>query len=325
MSRIERHPVASVIVATHNRADLLDECLKSILSDSSVVLREIIVVDNASADHTRSVVERAATGASLPVRYVVEEQLGHSAARNRGTKEARGEFLLFTDDDVLVADGWADALAGAFLDASIGAVGGRILPRWSSKPPPWIRGPHIVTLTLPDFGTERRFFAAGETPIGANMAFRSVVLRAFDPPFDPRVGHRGRSYGGAEEWLLCHRILASHRLFYEPSALVHHRITDDRIDWDYLRGAWLKGAMALARSERILGQPWPGAARRVVRAARTLRGARSIRRSNRSLHDPSAEDAWREFSSYGSAGRHIEMVLHGTPRLAEWIANRAAR
>src|SRR5438477_8864136 len=106
---------ASVIVSTRNRAELLRGCLESLLAERPAIGWEVIVVDNASTDETAATVERCHELADgIRLEYLVEERLGLSHARNRGVAEARGEYLLFTDDDVLVQSGWVNALCAGF-------------------------------------------------------------------------------------------------------------------------------------------------------------------------------------------------------------------
>jgi glycosyltransferase involved in cell wall biosynthesis len=65
---------------------------------------EIVLVDNGSTDHTRSIIEEAAS--DLPIRRCYEPQAGLSRARNAGLREAAGEYILWTDDDVMVSQTW---------------------------------------------------------------------------------------------------------------------------------------------------------------------------------------------------------------------------
>ena len=87
----------SVIIPTHNRADVLPRALDSVLAQTLAPL-EIILVDDGSV---------AGTGALLSdrypsVRYLKQENRGVSAARNRGISEARGEWIALLDSD----DAW---------------------------------------------------------------------------------------------------------------------------------------------------------------------------------------------------------------------------
>ncbi|MGY5765391.1 glycosyltransferase family 2 protein [Brachybacterium sp. DNPG3] len=88
-------PLISVVIATRNRAEMLLDSLHSVLSQTYRRL-EVIVVDDGSEDDTRTVVE----GIADPrVRYVGQEHSGISAARNRGTDHATGEWIAVHDDD----------------------------------------------------------------------------------------------------------------------------------------------------------------------------------------------------------------------------------
>ena len=94
----------TVILCTLNRCQSLAETLESIaistLPDS--VDWEILVVDNNSTDHTREVVEEFGRRYPDRFRYIFEPRPGKSYALNAGIREAQGEILAFTDDDVTV-------------------------------------------------------------------------------------------------------------------------------------------------------------------------------------------------------------------------------
>ena len=60
-----------------------------------------------------------------------------SRARNHGISEARGEVIVFTDDDVTIPDGWLAALLAPFADPECAGVGGAVTPIWESDVPPW--------------------------------------------------------------------------------------------------------------------------------------------------------------------------------------------
>lgn len=88
-------PLVSVIIPTYNRAALLREAIESVLAvDRRGFELEVIVVDDGSTDETSDVV------AALPVTYLrTTGNEGASAARNRGLRAARGEYIAFLDDD----------------------------------------------------------------------------------------------------------------------------------------------------------------------------------------------------------------------------------
>lgn len=100
----------SVIIPTHNRADILKTCLQK-LTEQQGVNYEIIVVDDGSTDHTEKIVENLKSkNACLRQHYVGQENLKfikqkashQGVARNRGVKAAKGEIIVFIGDDIFV-------------------------------------------------------------------------------------------------------------------------------------------------------------------------------------------------------------------------------
>ena len=92
--------LVSVVIPAYNRAELLVQAVTSVL-DQSYAAHEILIVDDGSTDGTREAVQ-AQFGGNPKVRYFWQKNAGVSAARNRGLKEASGEFLAFLDSD----DAW---------------------------------------------------------------------------------------------------------------------------------------------------------------------------------------------------------------------------
>ena len=91
-----RSPLVTVIIPTHNRANVLDRAIESVLSQSYPRI-ETIVVDDRSTDETEQVVRRYA---DQDVRYLKNEgRRGASATRNVGIRAARGRLIAFLDSD----------------------------------------------------------------------------------------------------------------------------------------------------------------------------------------------------------------------------------
>ena len=95
--RIElKPPLVSVIILYYKRREIIEETLRSALRQD-YSNREIIVIDNHSEDDLRQVVERLSAGIKL---IELQENMGACAGRNAGIRAARGEILVFIDDDV---------------------------------------------------------------------------------------------------------------------------------------------------------------------------------------------------------------------------------
>jgi glycosyltransferase involved in cell wall biosynthesis len=110
----------SVIIPTHNRADILKTCLEKVLSQQGQVDRdrtcqgvdfEVIVVDDGSTDNTEEIIKQfinhvGAIGQSrlhgTGIRYIKQPASHQAIARNRGVKEATGDIIIFIGDDIFV-------------------------------------------------------------------------------------------------------------------------------------------------------------------------------------------------------------------------------
>ncbi|CAM5436985.1 hypothetical protein GCM10010261_28610 [Streptomyces pilosus] len=227
-------PFVSVVVATRERAGQLARALDSLLAQRHPRF-EVVVVDNAPATTaTRTLVEGAY---GERVRYVCEPVPGLAAAHNTGLAAARGELIAFTDDDVVADARWLTELAAPFAaDPRLGCVTGLILPARLRTPAQVLLESHGgfakgFTPTTYDPGDPPRDeplfpFTAGRFGSGANMAFRTEVLRAVGG-FDPATGAGTPARGGDDLYGFVRVLTHGHRLHYTPYALVwhHHRET----------------------------------------------------------------------------------------------------
>lgn len=318
--------VASIIVCTHNRAELLRDCLRSILADNSTTRREIIVVDNGSSDRTYEVVADAqALQHDMRVRYIRELTLGKSYALNRGIAAASGALYLLTDDDVIVEDGWADALVRPFSDPAVIVAAGRVLPAWPFPPPAWLAdGPQAVVLTLPDLGPSPRALSPEETPVGANMALRGDRLLGSQSLFDPSLGPRGRLKFDYEEISFVQRIRANSVVRYEPAALVRHRIQAERMERSWLRRTYLHHGFGAERFEQLARKSRPNVAYRLAHFALTAVRAWWWRRRNDRSAALDARAVDQELQTFAWVGRATERLVGRFPRASDWLAERLA-
>lgn len=91
----------TVIIPTYNRAEILRKTLEGYAKQNgNHRILEIIVVDDGSNDHTREVVAEASFS-QVPLRYCYQHNAGLAAARNHAIREAKGDLLLFGDDDII--------------------------------------------------------------------------------------------------------------------------------------------------------------------------------------------------------------------------------
>ncbi|MEQ8685781.1 MAG: glycosyltransferase [Imperialibacter sp.] len=100
-------PKYSFIVPVYNRPDELRELLSS-LCDQQADHFEVIVVEDGSEQKADKVVDTF-TG-KLDLTYLFQPNAGPGAARNNGASQAKGEWLIFLDSDVIVPPGYVAAL-----------------------------------------------------------------------------------------------------------------------------------------------------------------------------------------------------------------------
>jgi glycosyltransferase involved in cell wall biosynthesis len=317
-------PTASIVVCTRNRSASLRACLAAIAADDSQTARELIVVDNGSSDDTQAVIASAArTGQHASLRSVWEPTAGLSVARNAGAAAARGEYVLYTDDDVRVKKGWTDALVAGFrLDNQVGAVAGRIVPEWETAPPSWLSEWIAHLVALHDYGLSTKELGEAEPPIGANMAVRrELILRL---PFDTSLGHCGQLAIGYEEILMARRFRKSSSIWYVPDAVAHHWVTASRITVRAVRRAAFHNGFGQARYDRANGQDTK---RMLATAAVPTLAARAFlqRARNRWSRNPGVASIQYEMSAFRELGRQLDLSVGGTTWLSDQLAKHLIR
>jgi glycosyltransferase involved in cell wall biosynthesis len=110
---------ASIIIPTFNGASRIGSCLEALIPQVMGRNIDILVVDDGSTDNLAAVVRRYPG-----VRLITQINAGPAAARNRGALEARGEILLFTDDDCVPMPDWLNAMLKPFDDPNVVAAKG---------------------------------------------------------------------------------------------------------------------------------------------------------------------------------------------------------
>ena len=259
----------TVAICTWNRAASLDRTLRSVAAAEPlrVLAREVLVVNNRCTDGTDAVLARHA-GAVPDLRRIWQPERGLSHARNAAVDAATGDYVLWTDDDVVVERNWLRAYEESLLSHPEAAFfGGPIEPEFEGGRPEWItRG----WARLADAYAERRFgdepFAIDRyrLPFGANMLLRRDYQRGHR--FSAHLGRRPTAAGeplvGGDETSIFRELLAGGaRGWWVPGAKVRHCIGRDRQTVAYVR-AYFEGqgvSEALARppvtGRRLFGRP----------------------------------------------------------------------
>lgn len=227
---MEALPIATVAVCTRDRPEDLRRCLEAfmLLPDDG---QEYLVIDNCPAtDATEELVKNYPK-----VRYVREDVPGSSAARNRALREAKHEFVAFTDDDAVPDPNWLRSLLGNFSDPRVMCVTGLIMPlELETEAQEWFErySPH-------GRGFERRIFDGAHcnplivSPVGvsASMALRKSSIESIGL-FDEALGAGTPTVGGEDCELFARILRSGYCIVYEPRALSWHR---HRRTWEELQ------------------------------------------------------------------------------------------
>jgi len=210
----------SVIIPTMNRWVNLQRALEAYLGQTALgEISEILVSDDGSTDKTPFVVSQIANASPVPIRYFRQQHRGAGSARNLAIREARGDLLLFTDDDVIPSPTLVEEHSKWHRqnpDPCV-AVLGSVPWHPAVHPTPFMNwlimgGP---MLNLRECSKRRElgfeFFATG------NLSLKAKFLRehgTFDEDF--------RAYG-YEDYELGYRLASKGlRLLYNPNAVGYH-------------------------------------------------------------------------------------------------------
>jgi cellulose synthase/poly-beta-1,6-N-acetylglucosamine synthase-like glycosyltransferase len=221
-------PKATVAVTTRDRPEDLKRCLDALskLPDDG---QEYLVIDNCPAtDATKQLVD---SYRGL-FRYVREDRVGASAARNRALREAKHEIVAFSDevafsdDDAMPDRGWLRSLIRNFCDPLVLCVTGLTMPlELETKAQEWFElySPHGRGFSRIVFDGSL-FDALNVAPVGvsANIALRRTVVEHVGF-FDEALGPGTPAKCGEDYELFSQILRAGYRIVYDPAALSWHR------------------------------------------------------------------------------------------------------
>jgi GT2 family glycosyltransferase len=245
-------PLVTVVVCTRDRPCSLARCLRA-LTQLTYSPFEVVVVDNAPSTRETLAVVQELSGVDPRVRYVRERRPGLSRARNRGLREARGELVAFTDDDVVVDAGWLDGVVQGFARSpSVKCVTGLVPSahldnaeqRYFDQRVSWAVScsPRQYDLVADVEESPLYPYTAGQFGTGANFAFRTATLRDLGG-FDEALGAGAPAGGGEDLDVFVRTILAGHTIAYEPAAIVWH---EHRLELRQLRQQLFNYGVGLA-------------------------------------------------------------------------------
>ncbi len=245
----------SVVLPTHNGADTIERTLQALCDVAEPAGGwELLVVNNASTDETVQIIHRFA--ADLPLVVLEEPNLGKPNALNTAIARARGDLIVFTDDDVIPECSWlCEWRRVADQHPEIDVFGGTIMPEFEAAPPAWLRETNwmlmLYAVTTPTLG-EGVFPPNAAEIFGPNMAVRAAVLEA-GCRFDPRLMKGTAGLLGDETDFVIRAASQGALLGFAPTACVRHLVNRSQVTWRWILQRFYRHGRTLYLSEATSG------------------------------------------------------------------------
>lgn len=224
----------SVIICTHNRADILDQSLSYYAKLRSKISYEILLVLNACTDHTEKIAQKYAHHNPHLI-YIKENKLGLSHARNSGYKAAKGAYVFYIDDDAY-PDPDILLYLQECIDQKINAFTGRTL-YWPLNSPEWILPEYVASS---HYAETLSPLPSGGYINGCVAGFKKEALEKVGG-FDPKYGMSGKKIAYYEEVLMQRKLDdLGYTAYYHPQIQVYHQ-SHHKTVFQFLKSDYLKG------------------------------------------------------------------------------------
>jgi glucosyl-dolichyl phosphate glucuronosyltransferase len=248
----------SAVIVTHNRSGYLARTIDSLAHQTLARERyEIVVVDNASTDNTRQMVESCMSLGNL--RYVYQPIIGTARTRNAGWRNARSPYVAYLDDDALAAPDWLEKILAAFelFGPQAGVLGGPIDPLWEAPQPSWLSDQMLGCFSVYHWSEVPAVLTPDQWLSSCNIAYPRQVLEETGG-FREDLGRRGNSLMANEEPDLSRRIEArGYQSVYHPDVQVRHHVMSSKLNKPWFRRYSYSQGQSTALMESPGNQPLP--------------------------------------------------------------------
>ena len=231
----------SIIICTHNRADILRECLDSFVRQTAEPsCFEVIIVNNASTDHTAVVAAEYET--SYPhFRMLTEEKVGLSYARNLGFQAAKAQWVSYVDDDAKAAPNYVKRALETISKYPFDCFGGVAFPWHKYGKPKWLPTNFESNCKMIGDGSVKPLNKINA--LGCVMVFRKQALEKVGG-FASHLGMTGTNVAYGEEDLVQQKMRTlGYQIGFDPELQVDHLVAKYKLDWKWhIRSAYAHGA-----------------------------------------------------------------------------------
>jgi len=329
----------SVILCTYNRRNFVLTALASLRRQTLPYDQfEVIVVDNGSQDGTFAAVNAYVQAGPLMmsrdskdtwrVHCLSEVQNGLSYARNTGLRVATGEIFVFLDDDVIAQPTFLERLLTAYDETGADAISGRAELRWEATRPHWLSNDLLDVLGYFAPAKERMQLPSTMNMSSCNFSIKRNVLYAIGF-FSPLLSKRSTLPIGMDIADICRRLrTAGYTLWYEPEAIVEHRVLVAQLTRPYFvgRAYWQGRSEVVAQyadtqqHSAVLPQNLPDVVRSALPEVRDVARIAFFDRLLLFFAGKSSSEqllaAMAQARSWGHLQQHLQLVEHAPSELS---------
>lgn len=241
----------SFITCTYNRAKFLPKTLTALCEQTFLGKEyEIIIIDNNSTDNTAEICEKFRDEYKFKqISYYKELSQGLSHALNRGIKEARGEYIIYVDDDETIGKKHLEKLNEyllAFPDAELCAspvapIYEGEIPKWMSKFTQRLIGGYF------NLGKKPRLLSKTHYPGTGHTIIKRELYNKFGL-YNTELGRKGTALLGAEDKDMAFRLIEGQvKAYYFPDIPIYHHIPAYKLTDDFFN----KLTFSIGKSERL--------------------------------------------------------------------------
>ncbi|SHF51692.1 glycosyltransferase family 2 protein [Dysgonomonas macrotermitis] len=241
----------SFVTSTYNRDRYIGQALQSTCDQTYPNEDyEIVIVDNNSTDNTAAICnEFISKYPEKQIRYFKEMEQGIAPAQNRAIREARGEYIIFVDDDETIIPEHLERLAEHLKNyPQAELIGTAVIPVYEVEQPKWMS---YYTQRLIggyfDQGKKVKTLSAKNYPGTGHTIIKKELYERYGY-YKTELGRKGKSLIGAEDKDMINRLInLGITCYYFPNIPIYHHIPASKMTDDFFH----RVTYAIGKSERM--------------------------------------------------------------------------
>lgn len=233
----------SICICTYRRPKLLKRLLTELCRQDTKGLfsYSVVVADNDDQESAKLLVTEFTAINPIEITYCAEPRKGISFVRNKTLEQAKGDAIVFIDDDEFPAKDWLFNLLKTCLDYGVSGVLGPVKPYFNEEPPAWIKKGGFYVRPTHKTG----FVMPWQECRTGNVIFRRQIIDGIDPVFRSEFAH-----AGSDVDFFRRMIKAGHKFIWCDEAIVNEVVSPNRWTRSFMvKRALLRGRNSLRHPE----------------------------------------------------------------------------